>query len=89
MIGERTAEELKINAGTAFPREDQLKVEVRGRNLISGLPKTIEVTSDEMLEVSSRYPLLPMQCIRYWKEHSGAFCRYQRQGHCYGRGGSH
>ena len=53
MIGERTAEELKINAGTAFPREDQLKVEVRGRNLISGLPKTIEVTSDEMLEALS------------------------------------
>ncbi|HOS69575.1 MAG TPA: rod shape-determining protein [Bacillota bacterium] len=53
MIGERTAEELKINAGTAFPREEQLKVEVRGRNLISGLPKTIEVTSDEMLEALS------------------------------------
>ncbi|MGI6587150.1 MAG: rod shape-determining protein [Lutisporaceae bacterium] len=53
MIGERTAEELKIKAGTAFPREDQLKVEVRGRNLISGLPKTIEATSDEMLEALS------------------------------------
>lgn len=50
MIGERTAEELKINIGTAFPREEQVKMEVRGRNLISGLPKTIEVTSDEMLE---------------------------------------
>lgn len=50
MIGERTAEELKINVGTAFPREDQVKMEVRGRNLISGLPKTIEVTSEEMLE---------------------------------------
>jgi rod shape-determining protein MreB len=50
MIGERTAEELKINVGTAFPRESQVKMEVRGRNLISGLPKTMEVTSDEMLE---------------------------------------
>jgi rod shape-determining protein MreB and related proteins len=50
MIGERTAEELKINVGTAFPRETQVKMEVRGRNLISGLPKTMEVTSDEMLE---------------------------------------
>lgn len=50
MIGERTAEELKINIGTAFPREEQVKMEVRGRNLISGLPKTIEVTSEEMLE---------------------------------------
>lgn len=53
MVGERTAEELKINVGTAFPREDQIKVEVRGRNLISGLPKTIEVSSDEMLEALS------------------------------------
>lgn len=50
MIGERTAEELKICVGTAFPREVQVKMEVRGRNLISGLPKTMEVTSDEMLE---------------------------------------
>lgn len=50
MIGERTAEELKINIGTAFPREEQVKMEVRGRNLISGLPKTMEVTSEEMLE---------------------------------------
>ncbi|HWR61426.1 MAG TPA: rod shape-determining protein [Clostridia bacterium] len=53
MVGERTAEELKINVGTAFPREEQIKVEVRGRNLISGLPKTIEVSSDEMLEALS------------------------------------
>lgn len=53
MIGERTAEELKINIGTAYPREEVVKIEVRGRNLISGLPKTIEVTSDEMLEALS------------------------------------
>ncbi len=50
MIGERTAEDLKVRVGTAFPREVQAKMEVRGRNLISGLPKTLEVTSDEMLE---------------------------------------
>lgn len=50
MIGERTAEELKINIGTAFPRDEQVKMEVRGRNLISGLPKTIEISSEEMLE---------------------------------------
>lgn len=53
MIGERTAEELKINIGTAFPREELGKLEVRGRNLISGLPKTIEINSDEMLEALS------------------------------------
>lgn len=53
MVGERTAEELKIKVGTAFPRETPVKMEVRGRNLISGLPKTLEVTSDEMLEALS------------------------------------
>ncbi|SHI38035.1 rod shape-determining protein [Lutispora thermophila] len=50
MIGERTAEELKIKIGTAYPREEEVTIEVRGRNLISGLPKTMEVTSQEMLE---------------------------------------
>lgn len=53
MIGERTAEELKIKVGTAYPKDEEVKIEVRGRNLISGLPKTMEVTSEEMLEALS------------------------------------
>jgi len=50
MIGERTAEELKINIGTAYPRVQEVSMEVRGRNLVSGLPKTITVNSTEMME---------------------------------------
>ncbi len=50
MIGERTAEELKINIGTAYPRIQEVTMDIRGRNLISGLPKTITVSSGEMLE---------------------------------------
>jgi rod shape-determining protein MreB len=50
MIGERTAEELKINIGTVYPRTQEVSLEIRGRNLISGLPKTITVTSSEMME---------------------------------------
>ncbi len=50
LIGERTAEELKINVGTAYPRPETISIDVRGRNLITGLPKTISVTSDEMYE---------------------------------------
>lgn len=50
MIGERTAEELKINIGTVYPRVQDVAMDVRGRNLISGLPKTISVTSAEMME---------------------------------------
>lgn len=50
MIGERTAEEIKIQIGTVFPRPKEVQVDVRGRNLVSGLPKTITITSTEMME---------------------------------------
>lgn len=50
MIGERTAEELKINIGTVYPRKEKVSMDIRGRNLVSGLPKNITVTSDEMYE---------------------------------------
>lgn len=50
LIGERTAEELKINVGTAFERTVPVSMDVRGRNLVTGLPKTITVTSEEMQE---------------------------------------
>lgn len=48
MIGERTAEEIKIEIGTAYPIDAVETYEVRGRDLISGLPKTIEITSEEI-----------------------------------------
>ncbi len=50
MIGERTAEEIKINVGGAYPREKQIKINVRGRNLVSGLPVNIKINSEEILE---------------------------------------
>lgn len=50
LIGERTAEELKINIGSAIPRTDQLYMEVTGRNLLTGLPKTMKITCDEITE---------------------------------------
>ncbi|MDP4180715.1 MAG: rod shape-determining protein [Bacillota bacterium] len=50
MIGERTAEELKINIGTVYPRVQEVTMDIRGRNLISGLPKTITITSTEIME---------------------------------------
>ena len=49
-IGERTGEELKKTIGTAFPREESVTMECRGRDLITGLPKTVVVTSEEMLK---------------------------------------
>ncbi|MBN2222195.1 MAG: rod shape-determining protein [Vallitaleaceae bacterium] len=50
LIGERTAEEIKVKIGTAYKRPEVLQMDVRGRNLITGLPKTITVTSDETEE---------------------------------------
>ncbi|MCL6476594.1 MAG: rod shape-determining protein [Firmicutes bacterium] len=50
MIGDRTAEEIKIKVGSAYPLEKELEMEVRGRDLIAGLPKTIRVTSEEIRE---------------------------------------
>lgn len=50
LVGERTAEEIKIGIGTCFKKTEVKKMEVRGRNLVTGLPKTITVTSDETLE---------------------------------------
>jgi rod shape-determining protein MreB and related proteins len=50
MIGERTAEEVKITIGTALPLERELHMEVRGRDLIAGLPRTIPLTSSEVTE---------------------------------------
>jgi rod shape-determining protein MreB len=50
LIGERTAEDLKINIGSAFRRAEVDYLDVRGRNLVTGLPKTIRVSSEEMEE---------------------------------------
>jgi rod shape-determining protein MreB len=50
MIGERTAEEIKIRMGSAYPQAKETTVEVKGRDLIAGLPKTIKVTSNEIRE---------------------------------------
>lgn len=49
-IGERTAEEMKMRVGTAFPREESVSFECKGRDLVSGLPKAVTVTSEQMLE---------------------------------------
>src|SRR3990170_3710951 len=50
MIGERTAEDVKIQIGSALPMDEELTMEVRGRDLIAGLPRTITVGSNEITE---------------------------------------
>ena len=50
LIGDVTAEEIKMRIGSVMPRRDELYLDVTGRDLISGLPKTLRLTSDEVLE---------------------------------------
>ena len=49
-IGERTAEELKINIGTASPRREEVRMICSGRDLVTGLPRDVEITGTEMME---------------------------------------
>ncbi len=50
MVGERSAEEIKIKIGSAYPLEEEMTMEVKGRDLVTGLPKTVTVTSEEIRE---------------------------------------
>jgi rod shape-determining protein MreB len=54
LLGERTAEKIKIQIGTAFPQEAVLNTKMRGRDLISGLPKEVHLTSEQVREALSR-----------------------------------
>ena len=53
-IGERTAEDIKIAIGSAYPQKEQLSVPVRGRDLVTGLPKEVKVTDEDVREALSR-----------------------------------
>ncbi|MEW6541953.1 MAG: rod shape-determining protein MreB, partial [Bacillota bacterium] len=64
MVGERTAEELKIKIGTAYPLEHEETEEVRGRDLVSGLPKTVTVTSAEIYRALSEPVSAILDAIR-------------------------
>jgi len=50
LIGERTSEEIKITLGSAYPMDEEKTMEIRGRDLVSGLPKTFTITSEEIRE---------------------------------------
>ena len=50
MVGERTAEDIKIKVGSAYPLTEEITMEIKGRDLVAGLPKTITITSEEIRE---------------------------------------
>ena len=83
MVGERTAEEVKIAIGTALPLDRELHMEVRGRDLIAGLPRTIPLTSSEVMEALEQ-PLQQIVAVGppgAGGDTPGAVARHHRQGH--------
>ncbi len=64
MIGDRTAEDVKMNIGTAFHKETGTEMEIRGRDLVSGLPKTRKIASDEIKEALADPVESIMEAIR-------------------------
>ena len=63
MIGERTAEDLKINVGCVFPKIQDTEMEIRGRDLITGLPKNVIIHSSEMLEALAEPAMLIVDAV--------------------------
>ncbi len=63
MIGERTAEDLKINIGCVYPKIQDMEMDIRGRDLMTGLPRTITVHSSEMLEALIEPALMVVDAV--------------------------
>ena len=53
MIGDRTGEQIKLSIGSAYPEENEQSMEIRGRDLVTGLPKNIQITQEEIREALS------------------------------------
>ncbi|MBI4025512.1 MAG: rod shape-determining protein [Verrucomicrobia bacterium] len=68
MIGERTAEEIKIKIGSAYPLEQETTMEVKGRDLVAGLPKTLTITSQEVREAIQEPINTIVETVRYTLE---------------------
>jgi len=64
MIGERTAEDIKIKIGSAYPVEKESTMEVKGRDLVAGLPKTLTITSQEVREAMAEPVQVIVESIR-------------------------
>ncbi len=64
LIGERTAEMIKITIGTAFPEDVLQRMYVKGRDLVAGIPKTIEITSEEVREAISEPVNIIVEAVR-------------------------
>ena len=64
LVGERTAEEIKINIGSAFPLEEELTMEIKGRDLVEGIPKTLVISDEEIREALSETVTTIIEAVR-------------------------
>ena len=64
LIGERSAEQVKIKIGSAAPLEERMTMEIKGRDLIEGIPKTITLTDEEVREALSDAILTIVNAVR-------------------------
>ena len=65
LIGERTAEDIKVKLGSAYPYEGEAAMEIKGRNLIDGLPKSVEITSEQVRDALAPSVDQILDSIRY------------------------
>ena len=70
MIGERTAEQIKISIGSAYPLPEETSMEVKGRDLVAGLPKTLTLTTEEVREALHDPISTIVEAIRFTLERS-------------------
>ena len=65
LIGERSAEDIKVKLGSAYPYEGEAAMEIKGRNLIDGLPKSVEITSEQVRQALAEPVDQILDSIRY------------------------
>ena len=70
MIGERTAEQIKISIGSAYPQPEETSMEVKGRDLVAGLPKTLTLTTEEVREALHEPISTIVEAVRFTLERS-------------------
>ena len=64
LIGERTAEQIKIDLGSAYPLKEELKMEIKGRDLVEGIPKTLTVSDEEIREALAEPVATIVEAVR-------------------------
>ena len=64
LIGERTAEQIKIDVGSAFPLKEEIKWEIKGRDLVEGVPKTLAISDEEIREALSEPVSTIVEAVR-------------------------